>query len=80
VPSLGAAGLQANAGRSLQQGLVGQGTEEQDRIEDVGLPDCVGAGDAGEGAESQIQIDDVLEATGLRRYLWVEVSTQVALL
>jgi hypothetical protein len=55
-------GMITNRKSSLGQWLAGCGTQESDRVEEVGLPDSIRSGNAREGTEADFDIDQVLEA------------------
>ncbi len=52
----------ADPPRRLEQGTVGEQAQEVDGVEEVRFADAVGSGDAGEGAEPHVDVDEVLEA------------------
>jgi len=63
MPDIGGRpGLVPDRHRGIHDGLIHQRAQEQNRIEQVGLADGIGTGNAGEGSERQVDADQVLEA------------------
>jgi len=60
-----AARLASNRRRGINQGVVGQCAQEANRVEQVRLASSIGAGDAREGSEPHVHLDEVLEAVDL---------------
>lgn len=58
----GASALVSNRHRGVEQRMIRKRTQKADCIEEVGLADAVGAGNACERAEADVDIDQILEA------------------
>ena len=66
APDVASSGVTPPHGRGgFDERLVGERGEERDGVEQVGLSDAVGAGDAREGTQSYIYSIEILEAVYL---------------